>query len=303
LTDANDVLTFTQTSPSTAAAAEGQTSDIYQKSTLNATGSIEYRYGQNLVNVNAGAANSPITGFLPGTINVLTTYPVTGVWQNDILPHATATWSNAGVPYTVVYSNAEVATFQLNADSSFSFMETQPSTVTQTQTMVGAGVNFNGIVTTTVGTPVPGPSASVIPVAKQTTSPTPGPISTFLATDWYPGGGAPIQPLFNVTDSESFVTLPSACNLPAVQAWAIAVQTNNLRAVTFQSQVSTNTRYFVPGGVGYVCTTFTATDTNYNNQTGGIASQTVTNYAYGVLQNGSATLTGATRAAAGAHSR
>src|ERR1019366_9202458 len=110
---------------------EMQTEDNFRQYSLNATGAILYLYGQKFVNVNSGTINSPITGYIPGTVVDLRTFPATGAWQDDVLPHASTTWTNNNVPFGDAFSNAEVATFQLNADGSTSFIETVPSSITQ----------------------------------------------------------------------------------------------------------------------------------------------------------------------------
>ncbi len=290
--DTRNTTTFTQTSPSTAAAPEVVTLDSYRANALTATGSIFEQFGETTNDVNADGFTSPITGNVNGTVAITATYPTNGTWQDDVLPHAAASWANSLVPFTQVYSNAEVATFQLNADGSTSFNETTPSAIALTQTAAGAGTNLNNGVTTTIGLPVaatPPATGNRIPVAQETTSPAPGPTSTFAAADWYPGAAAPAQPLYAYTYTEALVAIPGACNVPssiATQAWAIVNAQTAIRVPNFQYRVRTQSDYYVPGGIGWVCRTYTETQTNYRFTAGVISSQTQITYAYGVASAG-----------------
>lgn len=287
--DSNHVVTYTQTSPVTAASPEVTTVDDYHANTLTPTGAIFYLYGETTAGVNSGGATSPITGNVAGTVSITNTYPIPGAWQADILPHTAATWADNNLAFNEVFGNAEVATFRFNADGSTSFNETSPSTLTLTQTAAGGGTNVNGTVTTTISPPVaatPPSSGNVIPVTQQTTSPTPGPVSTLSAADWYPGGGAPPAPLWTWAFMESSVAIPGTCNVPAAvatTAFAIVEQQDAVRVPNFQHRVRTKTDYFVPGGIGLVCETFAETDSNYRFDSGVISSQTSISYAYGVV--------------------
>jgi len=285
--DTNHVVSYTQTAPTALASPEVYTYDDYRAYTLDATGSTLYRYGEAVVDANPWGFASPPTGDLAGTTTLLYTYPNPGAWIDDVLPHATRSWSNTGNPLTEAYSGAETATFAYHADGSASFVETAPGTIALNQTAAGAATNVDGNVTTTIGLPIPAPSGSgdVIPVVQQTTAPTPGPTSSSDAADWYPGGGAPVQPLFAWNDTESWVAIPPACNVPstvATQAWAIAYDETQVRPMNFELRTRTQTDYFVPAGVGWVCSTYTETDNDYRFKTGIISSSTTIAWTYGV---------------------
>jgi hypothetical protein len=292
--DTHHVVTYTQTSPATSASAEVTTIDDYRANTLTATGSIYYQYGETETDANNGGVTSPVTGNIAGVVGVALTYPVPGAWQDDVLPHASTTWKNSFVPFTQVYSQAETATFQLNADDSTAFSESSPATVALTQTAAGTGTSVQGGVTTTIGAPVaatPPGTGSVIPVAQQ--SPAPAPAVTYSAADWYPGGASPAQPLYAWNYTEALVAIPGSCNVPAAiatQAWAIVNQQAAVRIPNFQYRVRTQTDYYVPGGVGWVCETYAETDSNYRFATGIISSQTQVAYTYGVTSQSSLSL-------------
>jgi hypothetical protein len=279
--------TYTITSPA-APGAETFTQDQYRAHTLTSTGSIFYFYGTAVTDVVPWSGGSPITGNADGTTQITTTYPTPGAWVDDVLPHAATTWSNTGIPFTQTFANAETATFQYGADGSTSFSETAPSTISWSASPTGTATNANGGVSTTVGTPVPTASPAstyVIPVAQQTTSPSPGPVTNSNAADWYPGGAQPVQPLWQWNDSESYVAIPAACNVPstvATEAWEIAYQQSQIRVGSFQDRQWTQSDYFVPGGIGWVCEIYSETDTNYRFKTGTRSSQTVLSYVYGV---------------------
>ena len=287
--DSHDVITYTQTSPVTGVAPEVLTEDLYRAPTLVAGGAIFYRYGLVDSDVNSGPVTSPITGNVAGTVASTTTYPSTGAWEEDVLPHANgANWNDNFIPLSEVYTNAEVATFSFLADGSLTFNESTPSVVNQTQSATGTATSFVAGVTTTVSLPVaatPPGSGYVIPVAQETTSPAPGPTSTYFPVDWYPGAGAPVPPLYSVTFTESNVAIPAACNVPAsiaTQAYALSRQNSQLNVASFRNHQQLTTDYYVPGGVGFVCEVYTETTTNYRFPTGIIANQTSITYMVGV---------------------
>jgi len=309
--DVNDVYTYLQTSPATNTVPEMQTEDTFRHPTLTSTGAILYLYGQRFVNVNAGTISSPITGYIPGTVQDIRSYPATGAWQDDVFPHTSTNWSNNNVPFADVYTNAEVATFQLNADGSSSFTETVPFPITQTQSANGAATNNfsnvfpnNGVGTATISAPVPAPNGTgfVIPVVLQQMSPTPAPATSAQVPDWYPGGGAPPQPPWQYAYSESPASVPSICNLASsipTQGFVIVRQFNELRIPNFQTQQRTYSDYYV-SGLGYVCETLSQTNTSYRFGTGIVASQTVITWVLGLnTQGGTVNLTGSARAAGG----
>jgi hypothetical protein len=288
-TDTHHVTTFTQTAPAPSASPEVYTLDQYHVNVPQPAGNWDvYFYGQAVNDVNAGPTTSPITGDGAGTIDIAFTYPVPGAWIDDVLPHATTTWSNTGVPFTQAYSGAETATFQYTSGGATSFTETAPGNIAWTGDAVGNGTNVNGGVTTTIGLPVAAPSPAggdVIPVAEQTTSPSPGPVTNYNAADWYPGGGAPAQPLWQWNVGESYVALPAQCNVPstiATQAWQDSHQQSQVRVGDFSLRSWTQNDYYVDGGVGWVCETYSETDTSFRFKTGVISSQTQIAYAYGV---------------------
>lgn len=292
--DTNHVITYTQTSPVTGAPPEVTTLDDYRANTLTPTGSIFYQYGENETDANNGGFTSPITDNIAGTVGIAFTYPVAGAWQDDVLPHASTTWTNSFVPFTEVFSQAETATFQLNADDSTSFSESAPGTIALTQTASGTGTNVQNGVTTTIGLPVaatPPGTGDVIPVVQQ--SPSPAPASTFSAADWYPGAASPVQPLYAWNYTEALVAIPGSCNVPstiATQAWEIVNQQAAVRIPNFQYRVRTQTDYYVPGGVGWICQTYTETESNYRFGTGIISSQTQVTYTFGVTSQGNLSL-------------
>jgi len=287
MVDSNHVYTYTQTSPAPVVAAETNTTDYYRKDTLNASGAIVYLLFQNQVDANSGAINSPLTTDVPGTTTFAYTYPNPGQFEEDVLPHAATTWTNNFVPFSEVFSGAQVATQQWNADGSITFSQTVPSVLQQSQTAGGPASQFNGTsgVTTSIGVPIPSGTGMVIPVAQQTTSPAPGPTSTFSAADWYPNNGQIVTPVFAQPYTMSFVAIPGSCGVPstiATQAWAVAYAQTWLRIPIFQYRTRTVTDYYVPGGIGFVCQTYAETATSYRFGTGVILSQTAINYAYGV---------------------
>jgi hypothetical protein len=276
------VTTYTQTSPVTAVPPEVDTADLFRGATLATSGTNVYRYGEQESDVNSGAASSPITGNAPGTSDVDYTYPTPGAWKEDQLPHTNgAAWTNNDVPYTVAYAGAQVSTFQELADGSTSFTETSPGTLSQTQTAAGAATNVNNGFTTTIGLP----SGGTIPVAEQTTSPCCGATSNFTPTDWYPGGGAPAQPLYSSIFSETSVPIPAQCNVPssvATTAYAVVQINSQLDIAAFRNRQIIDDDYFVPGGVGFVCEVVVATTSDYRFGTGIILSQTTVDTVVGV---------------------
>ncbi len=287
--DAHHAVTYTQTSPATAIAPETISRDQYRFPTLNATGAIFYRYGETETDVNSAAVTSPITGTVPGTVTYTYTYPTTGAWEEDVLPHVNgATWNDNAVPFTEAYTNAEVATFTYLASGAWTFNETTPAVINESQSATGTATNFNAGVTTTISLPVaatPPGSGYVIPVAQETTSPAPGPTSTYFPVDWYPGNAAPVQPLYFFAFSETNVTIPASCNVPAsiaTQAYAVNQQNSQLDVAAFRNRQQVFTDYYVPGGVGYVCETYTETTSNYRFPTGIISNQTSITYVFGV---------------------
>ena len=131
----------------------------------------------------------------------------------------------------------------------------------------------------------------MIPVVQQ--SPSPAPASTFSAADWYPGAASPVQPLYAWNYTEALVAIPGSCNVPstiATQAWEIVNQQAAVRIPNFQYRVRTQTDYYVPGGVGWICQTYTETESNYRFGTGIISSQTQVTYTFGVTSQGNLSL-------------
>jgi len=106
----------------TAVPAEVDTHDEYRASTITPTGAISYRYGEQHVDVNSGAVTSPITNSNAGTTTAIYLYQTPAPGKKTFFHTSPgATWSDTNVPFSVTYTNAEVATFQLMADSSTSF--------------------------------------------------------------------------------------------------------------------------------------------------------------------------------------
>jgi len=290
LVQTDHAFTFAQTSPAPAPPVETETVDHYRSATLTATGAIFYLLFDNAVDVNAGPITSPISRFLVGTTTSTYAYPLVGGWQEDVLPHATATWTDNQLAFTQVYTGAQVGTAQWNTDGSFSYTQTAPTIEQELQNADGSATVFNNGgngVTTTLGTPRPAPTGTnlVIPGAAATTSPAPAPTSTFFAADWYPNGGAVAQPALNNGYTLALVTIPAGCNVPATiatQAYANAHTQNWLRTVSFQLRTHVQTDYYVPGGIGWVCETIADTITSYRYGTGVISAQTVTNEVFGL---------------------
>ena len=275
-------ITYTQTTPVTATPPETDAQDDYRVAAVTATGATLYRIGQTDVDVNSGAVNSPITGYVPGTTNFMSSYPTPGAWQVDVLPHVSGTtWSNSAVPFTIAWTGAEVANYQRNSDGSFAFNETVPNTLGQTQTATGSATNVNNGFTTTIALP----SGGTIPVAEQTTSPVPGIVSNFTPANWYPNGPTLTPPLFTELFSLTLSAIPAPCNVPpaiATQAFASVQVNSSIDVSTFHSQVQVWTDYYVPNGIGYVCETYVSTSSSYRFTTGIIANQTTTTYTLGV---------------------
>jgi hypothetical protein len=288
-TNSHHLYTYTQTTPATGTAAETETKDQYRSATTLATGTTIFRQGDQDAGVNAGTINSPITGNVPGTVNILDTYPATNGYQEDILPHVNgASWSNSTVPFTEVDTNAQISTFQKFADGSWTFNESVPTAIAQAQSAAGIATTTNTGFTTSIALPVaatPPGSGNVIPVAQQTTSPAPGPISTFFPVDWYPGGAAPAQPLYPITFTEAMTAIPSSCNVPAAiatQAFVVVQVTSQLDVAAFRNRQQIYSDYFVPNGVGFVCENFVETVSNYRFQTGIISMSSTVTYTVGV---------------------
>lgn len=290
LSDSHDVYTYTQTSPVTSASPEVSTEDKYRADTLTGTGAILYWYFQNDVDVNSGTITSPFTGDVVGTTTILNTWPNPGQYQYDVLPHTATSWSDNLVPFSQTWTGAETATELWNADGSESFSETSPSVFVESQAVNGPGTSFSGQtgVTTTVSPPSPAAAPSVIPVAEETTSPSPGPTTLFTPPDWYPNGGQLPNPVFTESYALSYGAIPGSCNVPstiATNAWALTYTQTWLRTYLFQYRVRTETSYLVPGGIGQVCATYTQTSSSYRFNSGVISSQTVITYVYGVTSS------------------
>jgi len=286
VSSSHHVVTYAQTAPVTATPAEMDTRDEFRASTITPTGAIFYRYGQQDLAVNSGAINSPITGNVPGTTNITNTFPPTGAWEEDVLPHVTgAAWSNTDVPFTETYAGAEIATLQMMADNSWSFNETAPNTFVHNQTAAGTATNVDTVAGVTTATTIGLPGGGTIPVAQQETAPVLGATSFFNPPDWYPGGGAPVQPLYAYRFAGAMTAIPAPCNVPAAiatQAYAI-VQINSLLDITsFRNRQAIWSDYYVPNGIGFVCETYVQTDSVYRFQTGTISSLTAINYTIGV---------------------
>jgi hypothetical protein len=287
--NSHHIFTYTQTSPAPAASPEVVTRDQYRSVTINATNAIFYRFGDQDIDVNSGAVNSPVTGNVPGTTTSLFTYPMPVGWEEDVLPHVTGTtWTNNSVPFTDVFTGAQTSTFAFMADGSWTFNETAPGSVAQTQSAAGAATNVNGNLTTTVGLPVaatPPGTGALIPVTQQTTSPTPGPVASYYPVDWYPGGDTPVQPLYSFVFSEGLTTIPGGCNVPAsiaTQAFVLIEVSQQLDVAAFRNHFQTWADYYVPGGVGFVCEMYTESTANYHYFTGTIANLTTIVYTIGV---------------------
>lgn len=290
-TDSHHVFTYTQTTPVTAVPAEVDTLDQYRGTTVNPTGSIVYRYGEQEVDVNSGAVTSPITDGVAGTTNLVYLYPTPGAWQEDVLPHFTgAAWSDTNVPFSLNYTNAEVATFQLMADGSTSFNESAPADLFQTQTAAGVATNVNDNGTFTVQTSIALPSGGTIPIAQQTTAPVAGAVNNLNVANWYPNGGVVTPPLYTFQFSEGLTSIPGPCNVPpaiATQAYVVIQINNQLDIAAFRTRFQTWADYYVPNGVGFVCENYAETTTNYRFGNGVISSVAVINYTIGVPNAGS----------------
>jgi hypothetical protein len=275
----------------TAVPAEVDTHDEYRASTITPTGAISYRFGEQHVDVNSGAVTSPITNNNAGTTTAIYLYPNPGAWQEDVLPHVTgATWSDTNVPFSVTYTNAEVATFQLMADGSTSFNETSPTNLVQSQTAAGVGTNVLNTGAYTVQTSIGLPSGGTIPIAQQTTAPVAGAVSNFTPVDWYPNGGVLTPPLYTSQFSESLTPIPATCNVPAAiatQAYVLIQTNNQLDVPAFRSRLQVWADYYVPNGIGFVCENYTETDTFYRYGNGVISSLVVISDVIGVPNAGS----------------
>lgn len=276
-------ITFTQTSPVTAVPAETKTQDDYRSAAITATGAILYRIGDQYVDVNSGAGNSPITGYVPGTTTEVDTYPATGAWEEDALPHVTgATWNDTSVPRTDVYTGAEVTTYTFNADGSWTFDETSPNTIAQSATSAGTGTSVVNGNSETVSLP----SAGTIPVTQQIGMGAP---TDLTPADWYPNGGVLTPPLFTITFAMAQTAIPGACNVPAsiaTQAYVLVQTNEQTNTVAFQQSQRIWSDYYVPGGIGFVCEIFAETDSTYRYGTGIISNNDTQTYTIGVQSAG-----------------
>jgi hypothetical protein len=283
LLDSNEVVTYTQTAPATSPpVVETVTRDTYRGGPLAAP-FVLYDYAETESDGNSSGVTSPLTGYDAGSTLVTYTWPNSGtMWQDDVLPHTSATWSNTEVPYTETWSGSQVATAMWNLNGTTSFIQTVPSAVTQYQNADGSASKFSGGVTTSVGLE----SGGTFPVAEETTSPAPGPTSTYTpSAAWLPGGAAPVTlPVYKRNYTEAPASVPGGCVGSGVvtgAVWAITDQETWLRLPVFQYRTTTRTDYFVDG-VGFVCETSTEVENNYRFTTGVISSQTTITEMYGV---------------------
>lgn len=269
--DTHHVITYTQTSPVTAVAPETQARDDYRAVTGTATGAILYRYGTQYVDVNSGAASSPITGYLSGTTTEVDTFPSPGAWEEDALPHVAGTiWSDTNVPHTDVYTGAEAATFTLLATGAWTFNETSPNTIAQNQAVAGTATNVVNGTSETIALP----SGGMIPVTKQVGLAAP---TNLTPTDWYPGGGVLSPPLYTSNFSLTQGAVSGSCGVPAAvggQAYIVTQVNTQLDVAAFQNGQQTWTDYYIPNGVGFVCEIYTETRSAYSYTTGIITNQT-----------------------------
>lgn len=284
--ESSHVYTYTQTAGVPAAPPETETVNQFRSASVGATSTLLYRQGNQDTDVNGNTISSPLTGYFPGTTTRIDTYPVTNGWQDDVLPHVNgAAWNNSLVPYSQVYGNAEVATFQILADNSWSFTETVPNTIAQMQSPTGTAQNTNNGLTTTISLAAGG----TIPVSQETTSPLTPPATNYTPVNWYPGGGAPVQPLYSQLFAETMTAIPAPCNVPAAiatQAFAVVQTTAQLDTAIFRNRQQVNANFFVPGGVGYVCQVYAETFSGYRYTTGIIGSSTTITYTFGVQSVG-----------------
>jgi hypothetical protein len=194
------------------------------------------------------------------------------------------------VPFSEAYTNAEVATFQLMADGSFTFNESSPNDLFQTQAAAGTATNVNNNGSYTVTTNISLPVSGDIPIAQETTSPAPGPTNNYSVPEWYPGGAALTPPLYSVQYSEGLTTIPSQCNVPAsiaTQAFVVIETNSQLDVAAFRNRLQTWEDFYVPGGVGFVCEQYTDATTNYRFSNGIISSLAVNSSTIGVPNAGS----------------
>jgi hypothetical protein len=284
--ESNHAYTYTQTAGVPAAPPETETLNQYRSASVGPTSTILYRQGDVDTDNNGNTIQSPITGYFPGTTTRTDTYPATNGWQEDVLPHVTgAAWNNSLVPVTEVWTGAQVSTYNLAADNSWTFNESTPNTIAQTQSATGTAQNTTNGFTTTISLPV----GATIPVAQETTSPLTPPVTNWGATNWYPGGGQPVQPLYSQAFSEGLTSIPSTCNVPAsvaTQAYVLIQATNQLDVAIFRNRQQIQADYFVPGGVGYVCEVYLESDSSYRYQTGVILNTASVTYTIGVQSVG-----------------
>lgn len=285
--ESNHAYTYTQTSGAPAAPPETVTINQFRSTSVGAANTILYRQGEQQTDNNGNTIASPITGYFPGTTTRTDTYPATNGWQEDVLPHVNAaTWNNSNVPFSQTWTGAQVSTFQLLADNSWTFNETVPSTIAQMQTAAGTAQNTNNGLTTTISLPTGG----TIPVAQETTSPLTPPVTNYTPTNWYPGGAAPVQPLYSQIFADVMTTIPAPCNVPAsiaTQAFAITQVYSQLDTAIFRNRQQIITDFFVPNGIGYVCEVYVETTSSYRYTTGIISSSAVVTYTLGVPNAGS----------------
>ena len=287
LLDSNEVITYTQTAPATSSPVETLTRDTYRGGPLTVP-FVLYDYAETESDAYSGTGSSPLTGYDAGSTLATYTWPNSGtMWQDDVLPHRSTNWSDTGVPFIETWTGSQVATANWNADGTTTFNQTVPSIVSQLQNADGSASKLSGGITTSVGLE----SGGTFPVAIETTSPTPGPTSTYTPTaTWLPGGAAPVAlPVYTRTLVESPGTIPGGCvgaGVATGAVWAISDQETWLRLPVFQYRTLTRTNYFVDG-VGFVCETSTEVENNYRFTTGVISSQTTITSVYGVPGTGS----------------
>lgn len=131
---------------------------------------------------------------------------------------------------------------------------------------------------TTVGLPAANNGVSTIPIAVTVDS-TKTTTTNYSATDWYPGGGAPISPL--VLETRTVVgptaTLPAECSgavlRPGIDEIDTTTTSLNPMGPTF---TKTTTRNFSAGDGASVCQLSTETESSYDLDTGALVSTTTT---------------------------
>jgi len=290
LLDSNEVLTYTQTAPATSPpVTETLTRDTYRGGTLT-PGSpfFLYDYAETESDANSGAVTSPLTSYVAGSTLATWSWPTSGpMWQIDVLPHTSTNWSNTLVPFTETWTGSQIATAAWHSDGTTTFNQTVPSVVNQYQNDDGSASRLTGGISTSIGLE----SGGTFPVVIATTSPSPGPTSSYTpSAAWLPGGAAPVTlPVYKRTIVEAPGSVPGGCVGAGVvtgTVWAILDQETWLRLPIFQYRTSTRTDYFVDG-VGIVCETATEVENNYRFTTGVLSSQTTITTQYGVSNTGS----------------